>query len=295
MTPIRLFLLVAFTFSWTCFGVLYGLGGFNGAGIYAGGLVTLAMFGPAIGALVCAYLYDRGHRARTLGLRVESWKRFFLWLPYAWMMPCILAALSVVLCLLVMGAAPADPAQKLADAVEATGTPLPMPADMLFWIQIGVGVPIGILINTLALTFSEELGWRGWLQPRLAHLGFWKMSALIGLIWGLWHAPIILMGFNYPGLGWGGVLAMCVFCMLITPYLSLLRERGAGAWGAGAFHGSINAVAGASLLWMPSVEWPHMGLLGLEGFALVLAGWAGIWFYRRARPVSGMADQGCRR
>lgn len=287
MTPVRLFLLISFSFSWACFGVVYLMGGLSGAGAMALPLVALGMFGPSIAALVCAYLCDKGHRAKALGLRVDKWKRIFLWLPYAWLLPCLLAAAAAGLTLLVTGEPPADAAQRLAAAVEATGQPLPMPAETLLLLQVGVGLPVGILINTLYLTVSEELGWRGWLQPRLAHLGFWKMSGLIGVIWGIWHAPIILMGHNYPGLGWGGVAAMVAFCVLLTPYLALLRERHAGAWGPGAFHGSLNAVAGVTFLWLPAVAWPHMGLLGLEGFALMLAGWPLIWLYRRARPISG--------
>jgi membrane protease YdiL (CAAX protease family) len=291
MTPVRLFLLISFAFSWSCFGALYLLGGLSGApplGMTV--LIMLAMFGPAIAALVCTMKEQTEQRVRSLGLNLPDWKRALLWLPYAWLTPILLAALAVVLTLFVSGSPAADPVARTAASIESvleeSGKPLPMPAETLFLLQMAINLPLGILINTVILTSSEELGWRGWLQPRLAHLGFWPMSFLVGLIWGIWHGPLILMGYNYPGLGWAGAAAMVAFCVLITPYLSLLRERGTGSWGPGAFHGTINAVTGVSFLWLPEVRWPHMGLLGVEGFALLMAGWGLIWLYRVWRPVS---------
>ena len=285
MTPIRLFLLIAFAFTWTCFGVLHLMGGLTGAGQAVAPLMILAMFGPALAAFICAQKYDAGRRAEALGLMVPDWSRLAFWLPFAWLLPVLMAAASAALTLYVLNAPPVDPAARFAEAVRAAGQNLPAPPEAVFRLQLMIGVPAGILINTAILTFSEELGWRGWLQPRLSHLGFWKMSLAVGLIWGVWHAPVILMGYNYPGLGWGGVAAMIALCVLFTPYLALLRERGAGAWGPGALHGSLNAVTGVSFLWLPSLDWPHMGLLGLEGFALLLSGWGLIWAYRRWRPM----------
>ena len=291
MTPVRLFLLVSFAFSWACFGTVWMLGGLGeSASPYANILIAVAMLGPALGALVCTFRYTpAGQRANSLGLTVRSWKPLAVWIPAAWMLATLLAVLAVVFSLTVMGKPPADPAQSLAAIVERTGRPMVLPADKLLMVQIAIGLPVGFVINTVALTFSEELGWRGWLQPSLGPMGFWKMCFIIGVIWGLWHAPIILMGFNYPGLGWGGVLAMVAFCVLITPYIAFLRETGAGLWAAGAMHGAINAVTGATLLWMPANDWPHMGLLGLEGFALMLTGWAAVWLFRKRREQKSAA------
>jgi membrane protease YdiL (CAAX protease family) len=55
----------------------------------------------------------------------------------------------------------------------------------------------GLTINTL-FAFGEEIGWRGSLQKELSHLGFWKFSFLIRLIWGIWRSPLIIQGYNYP-------------------------------------------------------------------------------------------------
>ena len=48
------------------------------------------------------------------------------------------------------------------------------------------------------------------LQRELAELGLWKSSWVIGVIWGFWHAPLILQGHNYPQHPWAGVFMMTV-------------------------------------------------------------------------------------
>ena len=288
--PVITFLLIAFGFTYVVEGWFYLAGGFEGTGPFATLYLMIAMFGPAIAALVCSLLYDKGRRGAALGLVVGKFITILKWLPYAWLVPILLAISAALMTLPLSGQNPANPIESFSNILTETGVTesdlSKIPIEALFWLQMGIGIPAGILINTIILTFSEELGWRGWLQPRLTGMGFWPMCAVIGLIWGLWHAPIILMGYNYPGMGWGGVAMMSVFCILLTPYLALLRERGAGAWGAGAFHGSVNAVTGASLMILPNPTWPWNGLLGIAGILVFAAGLALIGVYRRARPIN---------
>ena len=48
--------------------------------------------------------------------------------------------------------------------------------------------------------FGEEYGWRAYLQDRLFPLiGSYKGVLILGIIWGLWHIPLIFMGVIYPG------------------------------------------------------------------------------------------------
>ena len=47
------------------------------------------------------------------------------------------------------------------------------------------------------VAFGEEVGWRGWLLTSLRPLGTWPALIIVGVIWGLWHAPLILLGYNF--------------------------------------------------------------------------------------------------
>ena len=59
----------------------------------------------------------------------------------------------------------------------------------------GSGLGGWLLLRTLAGGgLGEELGWRGWALPRLeAHLPPVAASALLGLVWALWHLPSVLV------------------------------------------------------------------------------------------------------
>ncbi|WP_435737459.1 type II CAAX endopeptidase family protein [Cellulosimicrobium sp. PMB13] len=49
-------------------------------------------------------------------------------------------------------------------------------------------------VSLLAGPLSEELGWRGYAQPRLRrHLSPLGASALLGAVWSVWHLPLFLL------------------------------------------------------------------------------------------------------
>lgn len=57
-----------------------------------------------------------------------------------------------------------------------------------------IGYPI-----MLILILGEEIGWRGYLQEKLIRsLGGVKGIVVLGIVWGLWHLPIALKGYNLP-------------------------------------------------------------------------------------------------
>lgn len=285
---IVLFYIIACGFSWLLAGWLDTQGGLEaGTGLVAPTLFAY-MFGPAIGSVIVTLLYDRAHFWTSLGFVPFKPFQTFSWVLIGWIIPLVLIALSTILTFALTGTGPADAASRLYEAASSAtterGIELPFTKEQFFLISMAVNVPLGILINTVLITLNEEMGWRGWLQPRLAGMGFWPMSIVIGALWGIWHAPIIWMGYNYPGMGLTGVGLMIVWTILLTPYFSLMRERGGNVWAAGAMHGSLNALAGVGLLFIESPQWPYNGLLGLGGFVLILAGWIGIAAYRKARP-----------
>jgi membrane protease YdiL (CAAX protease family) len=63
----------------------------------------------------------------------------------------------------------------------------------------------------IVLGFGEEYGWRGYLQNELLKLGRIPGVLLVGVIWGIWHWPLILMGYNYPRYPVLGLLLMTLY------------------------------------------------------------------------------------
>lgn len=63
----------------------------------------------------------------------------------------------------------------------------------------------------LILGFGEEYGWRGYLQNELFQWGRIRGVLVVGVIWGAWHWPLILMGYNYPGYPLLGLLLMALY------------------------------------------------------------------------------------
>jgi hypothetical protein len=128
--------------------------------------------------------------------------------------------------------------------------------------------------------FGEEYGWRGYLLPKLLPLGKVKAYGLLGAIWGLWHAPLILLGFNYPGYPVLGVIWMCGLTTALGIFLNEMTLRYRSAILAGSIHGAFNGQGYG--IWR-QVFWNTNPLLGgatgLVGI-LVLALF-GLWTARR--------------
>ena len=75
---------------------------------------------------------------------------------------------------------------------------------------------------------------------------------LSGLIWGLWHAPLTVMGHNYgvgyPGYPFMGIFAMCLFCIAMGIILSYVTIKTKSCIPAIMGHGTLNGFASAGLM-----------------------------------------------
>ncbi len=260
------FLGLTFALSW---GVMIGAWalGFHNNPVGAIFALTASMFGPAIAALICAFAFEKGRRVEALGLRFKpNW-----WWLLAWLIPLALAATSVVLTLLLTGQTFADPATQTIASVaaqvgEAKADEL---RDMPYLgaLIVGGALVINPLFNTPILTFSEELGWRGYLHYLWRPSGFWRASLATGAIWGVWHAPaILLFGHNYPDNREIGAVIFVLFCVLLAPIMTLVRDRGGSVWAAGILHGTVNAVGGLTILALNNPSFPWGGIVGIGGY-----------------------------
>ena len=209
------------------------------------GLWALAMWGPGIAAIIATLAVEKqsfkSFRLNTLGP-----KRYYLW---AWFLPPLLIVLSGLLTVL-FGAGKLDTEFAfMQQQMQQTNTELPVPVGVLVAIQIVQALLLGPLIN-LVFTMGEELGWRGFLLPRLLPLGQWPALLISGAIWGVWHAPAIVQGHNYPDHPILGIFLMTVFCILLGIIIGWMYLNTRSPWVAGIAHGSINAWAGLPLLFL---------------------------------------------
>ena len=156
-----------------------------------------------------------------------------------------------------------------------------VPVGTLLAGQILFGALFGGIVN-LPFALGEELGWRGYLFPHLCQdMSPNRAIVVSGVIWGLWHAPMIAMGHNYgvdyPTAPWGGIGAMVVFCIAVGAFLSYLTVRTQSALPAALGHGALNALAAAPVYFMhpesynPFLGPVPMGLIGGVGFLAAAA------------------------
>lgn len=131
---------------------------------------------------------------------------------------------------------------EIAPALTAT-TAIPEPA-VLATITLIQGLLAGITINAL-FAFGEEYGWRGVLAKELRPLGVLRSNLVIGVLWGLWHAPIIiLMGHNY-GSEWAlGVPMMVAWTVPLGFLLARVKERTGSVLAPAMLHGAYNGTIG---------------------------------------------------
>ena len=120
---------------------------------------------------------------------------------------------------------------------------------------------IGMILLQLAFTiivffpgFGEEWGWRGYMMPKLLTLmPKWAAVLLGGVIWGLWHAPLTIAGHNfgidYTGYPWTGIMQMCLMCVLMNAFLTLLTEKTRSIYPASFCH-MVNNNFGSTILIM---------------------------------------------
>lgn len=114
-----------------------------------------------------------------------------------------------------------------------------LPASALMPIMALNTVIIGPFLG-LIIAFGEEYGWRGYLQTELTHLGRIRGVFLLGIIWGIWHWPVIWMGYNYPGQPILGSIAMVFVCILLAYFLAYAVFKSNGIWTAAYLHALNN-------------------------------------------------------
>lgn len=279
-----IFLLLTFAISWAvAIGGHYS--GWKESMGPVGPTVVLAtmMAGPAIAALICVIAFEKGRRMQALGLTFKP----SIWWLLAWLIPIAIAYGSLGITLALTDQSYVDMGEAARRMGEAQGQDLSQVPPFLLStsFMLLMSLLIGPLINTPILTFTEELGWRGYLYDLWSPCGFWRTSLGTGAVWGIWHAPAIyLYGLNYPTQPVLGIAIFVVYCILLAIIITHVRERTNSVVAAGLMHGTFNAVAGVSIISLSAPEFPWNGVVGIGGLIALSIGVAIIVVLRLRRP-----------
>ena len=254
-----LFLGFAFGISWATALVIYLTGGLQNSPVYelSGVQISLAfillatayMFGPALGNILARLLTKENKATLMLKPNFDQ-KRWVYWL-YAWFFPGLLTLVGLVIFFLIFPQYFDSEFSLITAQLAAQGTQTALSPWAIVILQTIQALLFSPLLNAIS-TFGEEFGWRGYLLPKLRPLGQRKAVLLSGLIWGVWHWPVILMGYNY-GLDYFGApllgpMAMVLFTISLGVLFSWVTIKTDNVWPAVIAHGALNGIAGLGLL-----------------------------------------------
>ena len=144
-----------------------------------------------------------------------------------------------------------------------------------YLIQNGLlAVTLAPLANMIPAV-GEEAGWRGYMMPRLKErLGLLNGRLLGGIIWGVWHWPLMLLvgyeyGTNYLGAPLLGLVVWCVVCFALNTLLDWLYEKTGCIWVPAIAHGALNAVASMPVVLTDPAEASYYTVLGPMPIGLI--------------------------
>lgn len=284
-----LYFLLAFGLAWLCqvYGSLLLLRDGNAA-VYRA-LLSVSMFCPLVAVLATKRIVL--HQPTGIGWKVRGKRRYWL---AAWFGPAVFTVLAALLYFAVFSSR-----LDLSGSWLVTAYGGEMDAETLRS-QLGVSslsymLETGLFAITLAppinmlFAVGEEAGWRGYMMPQLKErFGLLNGRLLGGVIWGVWHWPIMLLtgyeyGTNYLGAPVLGLVVWCVVCFALNTLLDWLYEKTGCIWVAAIAHGAFNAVAALfTVLTYPADAYYNVlgpTPIGLIGMLPMLA--AAVWLTLR--------------
>jgi membrane protease YdiL (CAAX protease family) len=226
-----------------------------------GWAVYLVMWAPGVAAMLTQVITER--RLAGMGWRVRTWPLLLLALG----LPALYGAV-VYLPVWASGLAGFDPG----GWSQAAPGNAPLQA-------LGLLLTVGILIS-LGSALGEEIGWRGLLVPELAKLGSFRFVAVVsGLIWTLYHVPLIIFA-DYHGIGtplWFSLACFFPMVMAIAVVMAWLRLKSGSLWPPALLHASHNLII-QGVFDTATRHGPWSGYLtGEFGIGLVMAIGATAW------------------
>jgi uncharacterized protein len=220
---ITLFISVFFYYLIISAGTLKAGGGF---------FVFLLMWTPGLAGIITQLLFE--HSLKGMGWKAGKFK----YLALAYLIP--LGYCLVVYGLTWLTGLGSFPAPGFADTLKQGYSYLPASNSILVYSLAMAS--IGVVVSLFS-ALGEEIGWRGVFVPELAKLvPFSQVGLISGLVWALWHMPLILFSdYNLPGIPkWYAALMFFIMVVGISFIFAWLRLKSGSLWTAALLHASHN-------------------------------------------------------
>ncbi len=253
--------------------------------------MLIAMWVPALATFITTRYITKEKISTTLLSFGPSWK------PYL-VTALIIPAVFIITYLLTWALGLGKPDWQLTsffELIASSGVDMstaPSPSLILPLLFI-ISLFAAPFLNSIA-AFGEEWGWRGYLLPRLMPLGKWKAYLIVGVVWGLWHAPMIAVGFNYPGTPILGILMMVLLTTALGIFVNEMTLHYQSAILAGWIHGVFNSQAYGiwRMLLFAGTNPVLGGITGLVGIVIMaITGFATMLWLKRAESHAGNSEK----
>jgi uncharacterized protein len=112
-------------------------------------------------------------------------------------------------------------------------------------IDIGPALLLDLVVSLIVgslFALGEEVGWRGYMLPRLIHIGPVAAMLVVGFLQSLWHLPIMMTTDLYHA-GANLWIAVPMFVTTITlagVFFGALRMKTGSVWPSALAHGAVN-------------------------------------------------------
>lgn len=222
----------------------------NGSPTSFSQILSFSMFAPFAAVLLSKISVTES------GLKLKI-KGNILMILSAWFAPALLTALGAIIYFLVMpnrldlsfSYVTLSYTEEMLQQIYDAGYTIPS----LIALQAIQAVSWAPIINGV-FAFGEEIGWRGAMYPMLKEkFGVNKGRIIGGIIWGIWHWPVMLLagyeyGFDYWGFPIVGMLLFCIFTTVFGIFLDAIYEKSNCIWIPSVAHGALNAIATLPLM-----------------------------------------------
>lgn len=280
MTTKRILIFLAFAFGipWATALVLYLTSGKETGAATIGLVNTIFILSPGAANIITRLITREGWKNTWLRPNFQRGWRFYL---AAWLLPLLAVIVGAAIFFLLFPQT-FDPTLSQIRSMQVSQPSL---AGMQPWMILALLLVqilfIGLTINAVA-SIGEEFGWRAYLlqklverftkdetatfpAPRKMTSGAFKAAALVGVIWGVWHWPLLLMSYAYglvqPSSPPLDPLVYLVFTTAVSVLLSWATLRSGSVWPAAVGHGMNNSTSVLPAYLSTGANYPLLGPL----------------------------------